>query len=221
MYLPSFNYPSKSDFGSTASPFLTEHGTSLLDHGGGRRPTEYRGHCDREPRQQYRPPWEWTLYQAANRPIASPPPACFNLPREAAQPGLPSQSEVMLNTGDCFLYGSSVPRFQRGFAGTPRSLLGRYAAFNSDSHLLFPACRNRVLPPVFDQFFDYAEEGVNLKGDLAPGGQRTVETTHADWRSCHDGESSEVRAGTDSPMQAAGEDTEDASGSGDGQAPGE
>lgn len=220
MYLPRFNYPSKSDFGSSASPFLTEHGTSLLDHSGasGRRLAEYRGHCDHEPRQQYRPPWEWTLYQA-NRPIASPPPSCFTLPREAAQQGLPSPSEMMFNTNDCYLYGPSVPRFQRGFAGNPRALLGRYAAFNSDSHLLFPAGRNRVLPPVFDQFFDYTEEGVDLKADITPGSPRKKETNHADWRSCHDGESSEVRAETDSP-RAAKEGEEDASGYGDSQAPG-
>lgn len=205
MYLPRFTYSSKSDFGSFTPPFLTEKGTSLLDYSTAseRRLPEYRSHCDHEPRQKYRPPWEWTLYQA-NRPITSPPPSRFNLPREVVPQGLPSHSEMMFNTNDCFPYGPSAPRFQRGSAG----LLDRYSAFN------------RVLPPVFDEFFDYTQEEVDLKADITPESQQKKATNHADWRSCHNGESSEVRAGTDSPRAA--KDTEDApltSGCGESQAP--
>lgn len=210
MYLPRFTYSSKSDFGTFTPPFLTEKGTSLLDHSAAseRTLTEYRSHCNHEPRQKCRPPWEWTLYQAS-RPITSPPPSRFNLPREAVQQGLPSPSEMMFNANDCFPYGPPAPRFQRGFAGHPRGLLDRYSAFN------------RVLPPVFDEFFDYAQEEVDLKADITPGSQHKKATNHADWRSCHNGESSEVRAGTDSP-RAGKEDTEDApltSGCGESQAP--
>lgn len=226
MYLPRFAYSSKSDFGSFSPPFLAEKGTSLLEHGTvpERRPTEYRNHCDHEPLQQYRPPWEWTLYQA-NRPLASPPPpSCFNFPREAAQQGLPSPSEIMLNTSDqCFLYSRTAPRFQRAFAGEPRALLDRYSAFNGDSQLLFPAAQNRILPPVFDQFFDYVEGEVDLKADITPGSQQRKMTSHPDWRSCNNEERSEARTGRDSPS-ASKEATEDApltGDSGDSQAPSE
>lgn len=223
MYLPRFAYSSKSDFGSFSPPFLTEKGTSLLEHGTApeRRPTEYRNHCDHEQLQQYRPPWEWALYQA-NRPITSPPPpSCFNFPREAAQQGLPSPSDMMFNTSDqCFLY--TAPRFQRAFAGEPRGLLDRYSAFSGDSQLLFPAAQNRVLPPVFDQFFDYVEGEVDLKTDITPGSQKRKVTSHPDWMSCNNDEHSEA-TGRDSPS-AAKEGAEDApftGDSGDSQAPSE
>lgn len=189
MYLPRISYSSPTDFGSITSP---------LDHGAatGRRLAEYRSPCDHEPRQQCRPPWEWTFYQA-NRPITSSSPPCFNL--DAAQQAL----RPTFNASDGFLYGPSG--FQRGFAADPRRHLDRYPAFSPDSQLLVPVGRNRVLPPVFDQFFDYAEKGDLVTGDAPIEGSQ--QRKHTEWESCHSGESSEVRAGKDSP-RAAEEDGE-------------
>ncbi len=210
MYLQSCTHPSKSDFGSIASPFLTETGTALLDHStaAARRLSEYRSYCYHEPRQQYPPPWKWTLYQA-NRPITSPPP-CFNLPGEAVyHEGLPSPSETIFSTSkDCFLYGASGPRFHaQAFAGDPRSFPSRYTGFNPDSQLLFPAAQSRIPPPVFDQFSEYAEEKADPKAEIKYGSQQERETDRAEWI-CHSGESSEVRAGSES-LQAGKEDEED------------
>lgn len=228
MYLQGCTHPSKSDFGSIASPFLTETGTALLDHSAAaaRRLSEYRSYCYHEPRQQYASPWKWTLYQA-KRPITSPPPSCFNLQGEAAyHEGLPSASETMFNTSkDCFLYGASGPRFHaQAFAGDPRGFSGRYTGFNPESQLLFPAGQSRILPPVFDQFSEYnTEEGVDPKAEITYGSQQEKETNPAEWTCCQSRESSEVRAGSES-LQAGKEDEEDAplsSGSGgdDGHAP--
>ncbi|XP_035519677.1 homeobox protein Hox-D11b-like [Morone saxatilis] len=192
MYFPNCSFPSKSDFGSITSPFLTENGTALL---------EYRGHCYHDPRQQYRPPWKWTLYQA-NRPVTSPSPSCFNLPGEVHHDYHGSSSDTIFNTSkDCFLYGASDPRFHvQSFAENPRSFPpGRYTAFSPDSQLLYPGGRGRVLPPVFDQFVEYAEEGVDPKADVSPGSQQEKDTNRAEWTSCHSGDSSEVREGSDSP----------------------
>lgn len=192
MYLPSFTYPSKS--GSIASPLLTDNGAALLDHGtvSGRRVTEHRGHWDHEPR--HRPPWEWSLYHS----VSSAHPACFNLPQEA-----PFPSGIIFNPSDCFPFGSSGPHFQRGFAGEPRGLLGGY----SDSRLVFPAGRSTVLPPVFDQFSHYAEEGSHPKEDFTQG-RRENDTDQAEWMRCPNRGSSEGRVGTDS-TEAAIEEKED------------
>lgn len=195
MYLPSFTYPSKS-------PLLTENGAALLDHStvSGRRVTEHRGHWDYEPR--HHPPWEWSLYQA-DRSVSSAHPACFNSPQEAVRQGLPSPSGIVFNPSDGFLYGSSGPHFQRGFAGEPRGLLGGY----SDSRLVFPGGRSTVLPPVFDHFSPYAEEGSHLKETFTQG-RREKDTDRADWMICPNRESSEGRVGTDS-TEAATEEKED------------
>lgn len=205
MYLPSCTYPSKSDFGSITSPFVTENNTAVLDHS---TASEYRGYRHHEPRQQYpAPPWKWTLHQA-NRAITS-------APGEAGYPeyqGLSSPSETLFNPSkDCFLYGGAAygASGTRFYAGDARSFPGRYTAFNPDSQLLFPAGRNRVLPPAFNQFFEFAEEGVNQRADITPGREQQKETNRAEWTSCHTGESSEVRAGSESP-QAGKEDEEDA-----------
>lgn len=182
MYLPRIPYPSPSDFGHLSSP---------LDHSSaaGRRLTEYRSPCEPEPRQQCRPPWEWSLYQA-NRPLAPPSPTCYNL--ESAQQSL----HPAFNSSDGLLYGH--PGFQRALAGEPRRVLDRYPAFTSDSQLLVPVGRSRVLPPVFDQFVDFAE-----RGDPTAEVQRK----DAEWDKCHGGgESSEVRAGKDSPRAAEEEE---------------
>ncbi|XP_045927405.1 homeobox protein Hox-D11b-like [Micropterus dolomieu] len=218
MYLPSCTCPSKSDFGSIASPFLTENGTALLDPSTATasRLSESRGCCYYE---QYPPPWKWTLYQA-NSGITHPPPTCFNLPGKAAyRQGLPSPSETVLNTSeDCFLYGAAVygasrPRlYARAFGGASS------AEFNPDSQRLFSAERNILLPPAFDQFLEFAEEGVDPKAEITHGSQQE---NRAEWTSCQSGESDEVRAGSESP-QAGKEDEEDApfsSGSGGDYAP--
>lgn len=177
MYLPRISFPSPSDFGHLSSP---------LDHSSaaGRRLTEYPSPCEPEPRQQCRPPWEWSLYQA-NRPIAPPSPTCYNL--DAAQQSL----HPAFNSGDCLLYGHHG--FQRGLAGEPRRVLDRYPAFTSDTQLFVPVSRSRVLPPVFDQFVDFAERAEVPKKD-------------AEWDKCHSGESSEVRAGKGSPRAAEEEE---------------
>ncbi|XP_044070910.1 homeobox protein Hox-D11b-like isoform X2 [Siniperca chuatsi] len=203
-----------SDFGSIALPFLTENGTAQLDHctASVRSLSECRGYCYHE---QYPPPWKWTLYQA-NRRFTSPPPSYLNLPGEAVyHQGLASPSEAILNTSkDWFpyggaVYGASGPRLHKqAFAGDPRSFPGRDAAFNPDSQLHFSAERNIILPPVFDQCFEYAEEGIDPKAEIRHGSQREKETTGAKWTSCHSGESSEVRAGSESPQ--AGKEDEDA-----------
>lgn len=200
MYLPSFTYPSKS--GSIASPLLTDNGAALLDHStvSGRRVTEHRGHWNHEPR--HRPPWEWSLYHA-DRSVSSAHPACFNLPQEAVRQGLPSPSGIIFNPCDCFLCGSSGPHFQRGFAGEPRGLLGGY----SDTRLVFPGGRSTVLPPVFNQFSHYAEEGSHLTENFTRG-RRENDTVQAEWMRCPNRWSSEWRVGTDS-TEAAIEEKED------------
>ncbi|XP_034753759.1 homeobox protein Hox-D11b-like [Etheostoma cragini] len=222
MYLPSCTYPSKSDFGSITSPFLTKNGAALLDHStaSARRLPDYRGYCHHEPRQQYPRPWKWSLHQA-NRPIASGAPSCLSLPGEVGfheYQGLPSSSETIFNTGnECFLYGGAAngapgSRFHaQSFPGDPRGFPGRHTAFNPDARLLFPAGQNRVLPQVFEQILDYSEEVVNPRTQIKPepGSQQEKETNPAEWKSCHTGESSKVREGSESP-QAAKEDEEDA-----------
>ncbi|XP_049927272.1 homeobox protein Hox-D11b-like isoform X2 [Epinephelus moara] len=225
MYLPGCTYPPNSDFGSITAPFLAEnspaHGASSA-----RRLPGYH-----EPRQQYPPPWKWTLHQA-NRAITSAPTSCVNLPGEAVYheyQGLPSSSsssssssETIFSAGkDSFVYGGAVysassPRFYaQAFGADPRSFPGRYTALNPQHR--FPEERNRILPPVFDQFFECAEDTVDQRAEITLGSQQETETHQADWTSCHTGESSEVRAGSESP-QAGKEEEEDAplsSGSGD------
>lgn len=198
MFSSSFSYPSKT--GPLTSPFLAEHSSAS-----GRR-LEHRSLCDPEPRHQYRPPWEWNPYPTSGA-IASP--TCFDFPQD--HQGLPSPSGVIFNPSDRFLYAPSGPHFQRGFPAEPRALLGRYSAFGSDSQLLFHDARNRVLPPAFDQFFDYAAEGMQAKERIPPGG-RPGQVDPAEWLRSPDGESSEERAGTDSVE--APEDKEDAHSSG-------
>ncbi|XP_026165460.1 homeobox protein Hox-D11b-like [Mastacembelus armatus] len=205
MYLPTCAYPSKSDFGSITSALLTENSAALLDRStaSGRSLSEYRGYCHREPRQQCPDPSAWTLY-----PITSPPPTRVNLPCDAVYPeylGLPSQSETIFSPStECFLYGPPVygasdPRVHaHTFAGDPWSFPGRYAAYNPDSQRLFAADRSRILPPVFDQFIEYSEERADPK--LTGTAENRTE-----WTSCHSGESSEGRAGSESP-QAGKED---------------
>lgn len=208
MYLPSRSYPSKSDFGSITSPFFTESSTALLSHSpaAARRLSEYRdSRC--EPRQQRPPPWKWTLYQAS-RSITSPPSSCFSLPGEAVNHeyhGSPSEARFSASN-DCFLYGASGPFHAHAFAGAPRSFPGRYTAFSPDSQLLLSAGRNRPLPLGFDQC---AEEGVDPKAGMTHGSQQEKETNRAEWTSCHSGESSELRAGSESP-HAGRDDEEDA-----------
>ncbi|XP_034537343.1 homeobox protein Hox-D11b-like isoform X2 [Notolabrus celidotus] len=187
MYLPSCTYPSKSDFGSISSPFSTESGK------------DYSGYCYHEPRQRYPPPspWKWTLYQA-NSPLTSPQTSCFTLPGDATfHDGLPSPPESIFNPGkDCFLYGASTPRFPaQTFPGDPLTLPGRYTTFNPDSQLLFRAARSSILPPVFDQFFECAEEGVDPNVETV---RREDGTSRAGWASCDSGASSEVKAGSES-----------------------
>lgn len=206
MFSSSLAYTSKT--GSITSPFLAEHSSAL-----GRR-LEHRSLCDHEPRHQYRPPWEWNPYPT-NGPIASP--TCFDFPQD--HQGLPSPSGVIFNPSDCFLYGPTGPHFQRGFPAEPRALLGRYSAFGSDSQLLFHDGRNKVLPPGFDQFFDYAEEGVHAKERIPPGSRRE-QVNHTEWLRGPDGESSEERAGTESvEAPEEKEDEQSSSGCGDGQVP--
>ncbi|KAM9345118.1 homeobox protein Hox-D11b-like [Symphorus nematophorus] len=218
MYLPSCTYPSKSDFGSITSPFLTENGSALLEHSAAsaRRLSEYRSPVYQEPRQQYPPPppppWKWTLY-SANSTITSPQPPCFNLPGGEAvyhEYHHSSLSETLFNTGkDRFLYGASAPGFHGSFSGDPRSFTGRYTAFNPDSQLHIPVSRHKVLPPVFDQFIEYVEEGADPKAEVTPGSQPEKGTVRAEWTSCHSRESSEVRAGLEA-LPAGKEDEEDA-----------
>ncbi|KAM7408334.1 hypothetical protein PAMA_002168 [Pampus argenteus] len=197
-----------------------ENGTALLDHSTSslRRLSEHRGYCYNEPRQQHPPPDKWSLFQARH-PITSTPPACFNLPGEAVYQEYqrtPSPPETRFNTSkDCFLYGGAVygasgSRFHaQAFAGDPLSLPGRYTTFNPDSQLLFQAGRSSILPPVFDCFFEHSEEGVDKKTGISPASQQEKKSKQAEWTGCHSGESSEVRAGSESP-EAGKEDEEDA-----------
>lgn len=206
MFSSSFAYPSKT--GSITAPFLAEHS------GASGRRLEHRSLCDHEPRHQYRPPWEWNPYPTSG-PMASP--TCFDFPQD--HQALPSPSGLIFNPGDSFLYGPSGPHFQRGFPAEPRALLGRYSAFGSDSQLLFHDGRNRVLPPGFDQFFDYAEEGMHAKERITPGSRRE-QVNHTEWLRGPDGESGEGRAGTESvEAPEEKEDEQSPSGCGDGQVP--
>ncbi|CAK6960818.1 homeobox protein Hox-D11b-like [Scomber scombrus] len=198
-----------------------ENGTALLDHStqSAIRLSEYYRGYYLEPRQQQHPPPEkWTLFQA-RRPIASPPPACFNLPGEAfhhEHQRTPSPPETIFNSStDCFLHGGAVysasgSRFHaQAFAGDPLGLPGRYTAFNPDAQLIFQAGRNKILPPGFDRFLAHAEEGVDAKAEISPGSHQEKKSKRAEWTSCHSGQSSEVRAGSGSP-EAGKEDEEDA-----------
>ncbi|XP_040905108.1 homeobox protein Hox-D11b-like [Toxotes jaculatrix] len=218
MYLPSCTYPSKSDFGTTTSSFLTENGTGLRDH----RLSEYRSYCCYEPQQRYPPPGKWTLYQATC-PVASPPPTCFSLPGEAVYheyQGLPSQKETIFRSSkDCFLYGGPVhgasdPRFHaHAFSGDQRCFPGRHTTYNPDSHPLLPSGRSRIPPPDFEQFFEHREKVEDPKADIITGNRHVKETNRTEWTGCHSGESSEVRAGSESPLPGK-EDQEDTPSSG-------
>uniref|UniRef100_A0A665TRZ4 Homeobox domain-containing protein n=1 Tax=Echeneis naucrates TaxID=173247 RepID=A0A665TRZ4_ECHNA len=149
----------------------------------GRGLSEYRGHCCHDPLQQYPPPGKWTFYQTA-RPITS---------WEAVYPefqGLPSPSESILSA----------------FGGDPRSFPGRYAACDADSRHVFPAGRSRILPPGFDRFFEYAGDAESPRAGATAEDQRERETGRTGWVS---GQSSDVRAGSASPL-AGKEDEEDA-----------
>lgn len=202
MFSSGFAYTSKS--GSVASPFLAERSSAS-----GRR-LERRSLCDHEPRHQHRPPWEW-----ASSPVASP--TCFDFPRD--RQGLPSPSGVMFDPSDCLLHGPSGPHFQRGFPAEPRALLGGYPAFGSNSQLLFHEGRHGVLPPGFDPFLDYTEEGAHAEDRVTPGSRRE-QVNHAECLRGPGGESSEERAGTESvgaPREK--EDERSSRGCGDGQAP--
>ncbi|XP_029377700.1 homeobox protein Hox-D11b-like [Echeneis naucrates] len=201
MYLPSCTYTSKPDFGSITPAFLTESGSAP-----GRGLSEYRGHCCHDPLQQYPPPGKWTFYQTA-RPITS---------WEAVYPefqGLPSPSESILSGGKDYFpyggdaYGASDHRFHsQAFGGDPRSFPGRYAACDADSRHVFPAGRSRILPPGFDRFFEYAGDAESPRAGATAEDQRERETGRTGWVS---GQSSDVRAGSASPL-AGKEDEEDA-----------
>ncbi|CAJ1066744.1 homeobox protein Hox-D11b-like isoform X2 [Xyrichtys novacula] len=198
MYFQSCTYSSKSDFGSTS--FSTESDR------------DYPGYCYHKPRQHYPPPppppWKWTLYQA-NNPISSPKPPCFTLPGENAyQEVLPTPPESRFNSGkDCFRYGGSAPRLpSQAFPGDQLTLPGRYTTFNPDSQLLYPAARNSILPPVFDQFLESAEEEMDQKVETV---RREKETSGVEWTSSDSGERSEVKAGSES-QQPGKEDEEKA-----------
>ncbi|XP_065815833.1 homeobox protein Hox-D11b-like isoform X2 [Labrus bergylta] len=193
MYLPSCTYPSKSD--SIAGPFLTENGP------------DYPGSCYPEPRQHYPPlplplplpPWKWTLYQA-NHPTSLQTP-CITLQGDTVyREAVPSPQTIFSPGEECFLYGASARRFTEESLTFPR----RYTAFNPDSQLLFPAARNSVLPPVFDQLLEYTDEGLDPKVEII---QRGNEASRAEWTSCDSGECSEVKAGTESSL--AGEENEE------------
>uniref|UniRef100_UPI0037E7414E homeobox protein Hox-D11b-like n=1 Tax=Semicossyphus pulcher TaxID=241346 RepID=UPI0037E7414E len=226
MYLSSCTYSSNSlDYCSISSPFLTENGTPIPDYSPApaRRLSEYPGNCYHEPRYPPPlPPWKWTLYQA-NRPITCPQTSTLTLPREAVyHEGLQSPTESIFKPGkDYLLYGASGPRYSpQAFPGDPLSFPGRFTAFNPDSQLVFPAARSSILPPVFDRFFEYTKDGVDQKADQF---QHEMETSRAEWTSYESGESSVLKAGSESPQQEK-EDEEDAplsSGSGgeDGHVP--
>lgn len=186
MYLPSCTYPSKSDFGSITSPFLAENGSARLDQStaAARGLSEYRGHC-------CPPPWKWT------RPITSPSwEAVYH-----EYHGLPPQSETIFSPSK-----DSFPRFHTQAFGEDAR---RYAAFNPESQLLFPAGRDRVLPPAFDQFSAYTDEEMDLKTQTTTGTAQHKEANRAELTSCHSGERSEVRAGSET-TPAGKEDEEDA-----------
>ncbi|XP_059215282.1 homeobox protein Hox-D11b-like [Centropristis striata] len=203
MYLPGCTFSSKSDFGSIAPSLLTEHSSASA-----RGLQDYRGYSHPEPGQQHRPPWRWSLQQE-NRPNTSAPPV------EAVHheyQGLASSPETLFTAGkEGFLYGGSVysasgPRF---LAGDARRFPGRFPAFNPDSQLLFPAGRSRVLPPVFDQFFDYADRGLDPNAQVTHGSQQQKDADGVEWMSCRTEERSKVKAESEAP-QAGREDEEDA-----------
>ncbi|XP_068424056.1 homeobox protein Hox-D11b-like [Clinocottus analis] len=221
MYSPSCTFPSKSlDFGSVPSPFLTGSGSSAP----GRRLPDCRACCPREPRgQQYPPPWRWILHRGARAVPSAGPPPCVRFPGGEAvyheYRGLRSSAaaaEDFLYGGGA-VYGASGPRFRGSpFAGDPRSFPRGYAAFNPDSELLFSV--GRPPPPVLDPFYEHMAA---RRAD--PGEKRQKEAKRVRRTGCHAGESSEVRAGSESP-RAGKEDEEDApssSGSAGDYSPGE
>lgn len=210
MYLPSCTYyVPKSDFGSVSSSFLTENGTALKEH------TEYRGYCYPEHRQQFHSPRKWSLYQP--RPIASPPPPCFNTPGEVVyqrdQSMQPPSERIFNSNNDCFLYGRSVygapgPYFHSQALDGAQNFTGLYSTPKPPSQLLLPAARSSILPSGFDPFFETIEGG-DVKTENTPEKQRENESNRAEWRGCHSGESSEPKAGSES-LEAVREDDEDA-----------
>ncbi|XP_037322081.2 homeobox protein Hox-D11b-like [Pungitius pungitius] len=227
MYLPSCAHPPNSDLGSVASPFLTEDGAAPPDPStaSARRLSDYRGCCHPEPRPHYPPPWRWSLHPAG-RPVASapPPPPRVGLPgaavhREYPESRCPPETTPVAGPDLAYggvVYGPSGPGYHApAFAGDPRVPPGGYPAFNRDS-----AGRNRVLPPAFDRFFERADERVNPRARRRAGGQRQKGTSRAPRTSCHTGESSEVKAGPQSP-RAGKEDAPSSGGSGGDSSPGE
>ncbi|XP_060942673.1 homeobox protein Hox-D11b-like [Limanda limanda] len=185
MYLPSCTFPSKSDFGSIPPPFLTEHS------GGSAR---FRGCCFHEPVQQHPPPGKWSLYPGE--------PVYHQGPESLYKAG----KEVFLSGGP--LYGASDPRLH---AFDPRNFPGRYASFHPDSQLLFPAPRNGILLPGFDQFI--AEEA---EGPRTGTADREKETSRTGCTSCASGESSDVRPVSESPLPGKEDEEEAPSSSGAG-----
>lgn len=219
MYLPScYNFPSKSDFGTiTPSPTLLDH--SNLS---GRRLSDYKGYCYSE-LWQHPTPNKWALYQS-NRSGTPPQPARFSSPGDVVFHR--DQAVYAAPTGP-----SRFPHAQV-FTGEPHGCFpGGYTSTSSpDSHMSFPRdARNRVLPSAFDQFFDYAQEGVDLNTDTTLRKQHDKDGHGSEWTSCHGGGNRGGRGakgGSDTePLDAVTEDEKDAplsnGSAGDPEAPSE
>lgn len=160
--------------------------------------TEYRSYC-------YHDPGQWSFYPAAGPVLSTPR---FSFPGEAALHQHEHQGPVPGPAGctDRFPYGASDTRcHSRAF------FPGRCSFSPQDSQLLFPAGRSRrVLPPVFDQFFEELEDAKVCESSKSTvAGARTVHETEpsvTEWTSSR--ESGESRAGSASPS-AGKEDEED------------
>lgn len=122
MYLPVFVHLSKSDLDSITSPFLGGNDIAVLE----RSSASGRRHTDRVP-GSLRP---WAAAAAAailpGKRLSSR--RTVRSPMEAVHQGLPSPSEMTLNTDDCFpcgLSGICPRRVCRRAAGSPRLIATR------------------------------------------------------------------------------------------------
>ncbi|XP_047458082.1 homeobox protein Hox-D11b-like isoform X2 [Mugil cephalus] len=196
MYLPRCVSVPRSDFGSVSPQFLVEKGTVLLDYStASRGQPELRGYSYHEPVQH--PPGTVAPNQA-DQPLISPSPTFFNLAREAVfhEYGSPYPPVSVSSNKNRLVYGGEVYGASSHFYAQmldARSLYGKHSAFSPDSHLLSSVGQSRTIPP----------------REFTPKNQRERETKRTEWRSCHRGESSEVRAGSESP-RAGKEGEEDA-----------
>lgn len=163
MYLPSYNFSSKSDFGSMA-PAAT-----LLDHSA-RRLSEYKAYWP------HASPGKWSVY---HQPHLRGP--------SAAQPCLGSPGRAVYHREQLYAAPAFHPQV---FTGDTHGFPGSYTApcGPEAQRYLRAASKNRILPSAFDHFFDYALQG-DVKSEKSKSQTEKETFQPSDWTRCQSGES--------------------------------